>query len=687
MTTLDQDILIRNGFIAVATDHSIEANLYAPIQQDVATIISNLATYGYTVDRFGYEALLSATNLGSWWIEAEAVLKSITGTDRNMGEYMVYKNFPREVLEMSQAESVIKQILIYLGVPYDALREEEVARPPLGDMKRLKVLALADDGCADRIYDNLAAMRNRWSDNQSNWAGRLVGSRNAIVCGDFGFKENAIALAKTNFETMEFVPASATDVMRLAAALSGGDVSLREKVKFRHFKRAERRRLLAALETQTGIAEDMASRPGPWKRLIEHLRPGDYTPKYLKVESEFDALYNGQAKSFAAMVDPQHPTEETLAIVATRPGEFLRRFHHFYGLFGLDAVEKFIGVMDKLSTRQLAGLRGYLRTIDDRTYLMSPPRSNWSKVKIRGNEKTKFVPEHLRMLDTAISNVFSARLKKAYPEGIALDMHVDNVRLQTNDQKLAEYGRGTEFEIPLEIKFLRSASYWEHGDRGVVWFDNGWNFFDDNWAPMGACCWNAQLHDAKAAVFSGDPVNIKHDGKGCQMVDLYFDKLGASGVRFAVWSILCYSRRPFSTAKEVLATLQMGEHAEKGKVYEPSRAQMVFPIKSETYTNYVAYLDVARRKLVYMDAALPGAVQSAQMNEQRLSEIMPAYVEYLESLPTMLEVLQDAPQGTMPVLYSDERHEIRDGRRAFVFRPENPQNAFERVSVTDLLNV
>lgn len=687
MTTLVHDILVRNGFVAVPANHSVESSLYAPIDIGVATVISNLASYGYTVDRPAYEALLSASDLKAWWKSTEIVLKEITGADRNMGDFIVYKNFPREVLDMTRAESVIKQILIYLGMPYDALREEEQERPPLGDIKRLKVLALADETTGDKIFGNLVAMRNRWSDNQANWAETLVGARNAIVCGDFGFKENAIKLAITNFETMEFVPSSATDVMRLAAGLSGADVSLREKVKFRHFKRAERRRLLDALETQTGIAEDMASRPEPWKRLIEHLRPGDYS-SYGKVQSEFDALYNKQAKSFAALIDPQSPDIETLATVTTRPGEFVRRFHHFYGLFGHDAVVKLIGVMDKLSTRQLASLRGYLRTINTRVYMMAPPRGNWSKVKVRLNEKTKFKMDHLRMIDVAISKVLAERFKPAFPEGVALDMHVDNIRLQTNDQKLAEYGRGTEFEIPLEVKFIRSASYWAHGDRGVVWYDNGWNFFDDNWQPMGACCWNEQLHDAKAAVFSGDPVNIRDgQGRGCQMVDLYFDKLGQIGVRFAVWSILCYSRKPFSSAKEVLATLQMGENAETGKHYEPSRAQMVFPIKSETYVSYVAYVDVARRSLVYMDVALPGAVQSASMNAQKLSELMPAYVEYLESLPTVLEVLQDAPQGTMPVLYSDATQEIRDGRRAFVFKPENPQNSFERVSLTDLIGV
>lgn len=50
---------------------------------------------------------------------------------------------------------------------------------------------------------------------------------------------------------------TATDVLRLAVALSEGDVSLASSVRFKKFNRAERRFLLGLLEQCGNITEDM----------------------------------------------------------------------------------------------------------------------------------------------------------------------------------------------------------------------------------------------------------------------------------------------------------------------------------------------------------------------------------------------------------------------------------------------
>ena len=558
------------------------------------------------------------------------------------------------------------------------------------------------------------ALPNRWSDNQIVWAKKLIGSRNAIVMSEFAFKENGIQLAADHFERMEFAASSGTDVLRLCAMLSKGDVSLRKTVRLRKFVRPERRRLLAALNGQSNLGEDMASRPEMWKRLMERLHPGDYGDEFAHVRRLYDDLYNKRLNSLSAKVDP--PTAKVapamLDVVATRPGEFMRRFHHYYDLFGVATVDRLLTVMDKLTMRQLLGLRSYLRTINSRTWLIYPPKSNWARAQVVPNTKSKIDPQHRMRIDVGISQVLAARLATAFPQGMDVDLTIDQVKFQTNDQKLAEYGRGTEFDISEKITFVRSASFWTHDRSGTTWYDNGWNFFDDDWKSCGTCAWNNQLlsrsgqheywsafrgnplpEDRKknyAAIFSGDPVNIRDlKGRACQMADLYLDRLAAFGIRYAVWNVLCYSNQKFSEAEEVLATLQLGENPEEGSLYEPARAQMVFPLKSETYASYVAYIDLKRRKLVYMDGGFRSSVSNAGANADRLSQMMPAYIEYLDSLPTVLELVQDAPaaaSGALPVLYSDANISIQGGR-AFVFRPENKTNTYERVSVADLLSV
>src|SRR5690606_38071559 len=116
-------------------------------------------------------------------------------------------------------------------------------------------------------------------------------------------------------------------------------------------------------------------------------------------------------------------------------------------------------------------------------------------------------------------------------------------------------------------------------------------FFNENWNQLGACCWNSTEYaqgSRKGAVFSGDPTTSTSKGrKACQLIDIYFDDLEKMGVRYAVWNVLCYNRQKFSEAVEVYAALQWGKDAKKGKLIEPSRCQLAFPLAGDNLTKYI----------------------------------------------------------------------------------------------------
>ena len=71
-----------------------------------------------------------------------------------------------------------------------------------------------------------------------------------------------------------------TDVLRLAVAVSGGDVTLETTTKFRSFARAERRTVMAALDSivreSPAKLADAAPRAEQWKRLGERLHPHEH---------------------------------------------------------------------------------------------------------------------------------------------------------------------------------------------------------------------------------------------------------------------------------------------------------------------------------------------------------------------------------------------------------------------------
>jgi hypothetical protein len=187
-------------------------------------------------------------------------------------------------------------------------------------------------------------------------------------------------------------------------------------------------------------------------------------------------------------------------------------------------------------------------------------------------------------------------------------------------------------------------------------------------------------------VFSGDPTNSKDlQGNACQLIDLYLDNLRESQVRYAVWNLLCFSRLSFDKAEEVYASLQWGENPSEGNLFEPSRCQFAFPVKGKNFTKYIAMLDLEKNHLIYLDANLYGQVNSAANNLDRLQENMPAFIEYLDTLPSVYDLFKHQDSG-LCVAYSDLNLNLVNNQEAYVFRPENQNNHFTPFSLTNLLN-
>ena len=291
-------------------------------------------------------------------------------------------------------------------------------------------------------------------------------------------------------------------------------------------------------------------------------------------------------------------------------------------------------------------------------------------------------------LCSALKEAIAERINAQYPEGFCIEADVDQIKLAMNGQELSPYGRGTRFAIPEGVNFIRSMSYWNVGsDRYNSWFDNGWNFFGPEWTPIGTTCWDAERFGPKgseAGIFSGDPTSAQTEGRGTQAIDIYLDRLEEQGVRYAVWSTLCYSGIPFCDAIDVFACLQWGIDAQAGEVFEPSRAQMAFPIKSDALTNVTAMIDLETRELIYLDAALPISTQTAQRNQERLSALLPALLEVIAAQPSIADVFSGTLKGKTPVMRSDAKQPVIGS--AYVFEPQHPDSKIDPFNLDDLLN-
>lgn len=656
--------------------------------QILGTLTSNLLYFGYTLSKDAYSKLMSVSDktLKTWWGEIEPALKRVTGDDKKMDRFVVYKNFPQEVLEMSQAEYWFNQILMYWGFPSDLFTQEEVSRDKMFEKTTLKVLQEADKNALQRIFQNLLQLGARWNNEQRAFALFLAQENLSWKVSDIVFKENMAPFVSALRDAGVNVKlTSAMDVLRLAVGMSNGDITMATNTPFTRFTRADRRFFLNLLEKTSNLEEDVARDVERWKRFFNALHPFDYKG-LINVHAVANALYKNEVTSFNGKVELALSKKQKTALnlLSQRPGDFIRRFHHVYGIFGAKAVEALNDVLPNLTTLQLLKFEKYLETIGQRDKLTVAPKGNWTKLQILPNTKSKIRKGHKEILTETIRKTVARRIREKVGT-INLFESAAQIKLQTNEADLCSFGRGTTVYLPDNINFVRSASYWSTLNRGVTWFDNGWNFFDENWGSVDTLCWNSTGMGG-AALFSGDPMSSKDSqGRACQMIDLYIDKLAERGIRYGVWNILCFSRVKFSEAKEVFAALQWGEDAQKGKTFEPSRAQFTVPVQGDSFAKYILYLDVKERKVVYMDANLKANVSSASYNTTTLSQTMPAFVEYLDTLPSVYDLFKHGRKSKKGVVVTFDDENVKVEKTGYVFKPLNKENKFKQLDLNSIL--
>lgn len=760
-------LLIENGVFPFFFEKTFNNSKEKVSFESLGTILSNLCYYGFVPCKKSLEALMLLTEneIASFWSSVDDDFSHVTGSDRDIGSYVVYKNFPREVLEKSEAEYWFNQILMYWGLGEYAIVESKEERPSLSENTSLKVLTFADSNVLSTLFNKLVSQSSKWNNSQTEQALFLMDEINcsSIILEDFHFKDNGVLFVSKAIEkNLDVKILDATNVLRVGAYLSNGNSKLSNSLRFSKFNRTTRKALLTFLENSKNLFDDISLRPKQWKTFFRYLRAGDYKSLFPNCLKAQDCLYNGLIeKSINAKIErilteftpvdlskrelkklkkqknkpvfenelpeqkiidtlgadfvkelygvtipevkPFKPKKESLVnsisnidtaiadlelLFSQRPNAAIKSFHQLYSVFGNDvAVNLLFPALEKQNAYQLLKFSKYISNVNERNGYIVAPNGLWSNAIILEKKKVFIDEKTILLIKEKINSLIKSKLSNKF-ESVMLDEKLKRVKLQDAEQELAQYGRGTVFEIPKNIRFIRTASYWDIKSQSNVWFDNGWNFFDEEWKPLGACCWiNPRFHDA--AILSGDPTiasNPEH--KACQVIDLYLDELENHGIRYAVWNILSFNDINFSEASEVLATLQYGENPEEGELYEPSRAQMVFNLKDNCKAKYIAYIDVKHRKLRYLDLSLRANVNSANKNSAHLSKYMPFVLDYLNSKPSVYDlfsVLDADEKSENKILYSDKDIDVSCSSKSYSFLRENENNSFENFNIEELL--
>ena len=609
----------------------------------VDTALTTLRALGYRLSTPAREAL---THPEQAWALVNAAARLSSGSPS--AEYRpFYPDFPIQVRSASEATLLVNAALHYLGdvVGVRILPDYRPSpREPLpGDDGALTELGLATAQDLERIVADLIAQATPFSaqDRADLTALRDFGPEAAPRVA---VKENLAVLTVT-FPDLDFSASyrTVTDVLRLAVAMAGGDVSLAEPCRFPSFSRAQRRRLLGLLDAVGQVqdsrdsAEEMARRCERWKRLARHLRPGDYARRFPRAAALLHQVASGDAEAgFTSHLEEalaRRDVEGALRLLSTRPGVFARRLNHLLRLCPDDAarervVAEFARVAPEVSLPVLVRLWEYF----------SSPGADalpWRVVAIKAatGTKTTLIPSTRRPgpADAAVVRAVEEALRQRKRLGrIAVDQgmyegYTAPVGLRSASPGMRTAGRGTRLPLP-EGETIRFFLHWrdlpeappeapgpagpaaaEDRDTRVDLDLSAFFVSEDFTRTEQIAYYNLR---STAAVHSGDLTSAP-DG-AAEFIDVTLAEALRQEWRYVVMTVHSFSHHQLSEVPECWAgAMARGADPQSGAVFEASTVMQRLDLVSPTFNATPFVIDLAERRLIWWD--LPVGVGEHQV--------------------------------------------------------------------------
>ena len=644
----------------------------------VDTALTTLRALGYRLSDPAREAITSPEQ--AWaLVNAAACLSSGSPS----AEYRpFYPDFPVQVRSASEAALLVNAALHYLGdvVGVRILPDYRPSpREPLpGDDDALTELGLATAQDLERIVADLIAQATPFSaqDRADLTALRDFGPEAAPRVA---VKENLAVLTVT-FSDLDFSASyrTVTDVLRLAVAMAGGDVSLAEPCRFPSFSRAQRRRLLGLLDAVGQVqdgrdsAEEMARRCERWKRLARHLRPGDYARRFPRAAALLRQVASGDAEAgFTSRLEEalvRRDVERALRLLSTRPGVFARRLNHLLRLCADDAARKrvvaeFARVAPEVSLPVLVRLWEYFSS-------PGPDALPWRVVAIKAatGAKTTLIPSTRRPgpADAAVVRSVEEALRQPKRLGrIAVDQglyggYTAPVGLRSASPGMRTAGRGTRLPLP-EGETIRFFLHWRDlpeappeapgpagpaatADRDTrVDLDLSAFFVSEDFTRTEQIAYYNLR--STAAAHSGDLTSAP-DG-AAEFIDVTLAEALRQGWRYVVMTVHSFSHHRLSEVPECWAgAMTRGADPQSGEIFEASTVMQRLDLISPTFNATPFVIDLAERHLIWWD--LPVGVGEHQVaNLDRSSNRVLAHLlDLLEGrrmpLAHLLSLLADA---------------------------------------------
>lgn len=599
---------------------------------EVASFDANLRKLGYTLDGELAKVLLTAPVSAIKTIHDDVIAeaKHIKGVRRYSP---MYPNFPKQVMEADEAELYINAMMHYFGtsVGMRILPKYEAAKRPELDFDESKFKRVGLGGYDDyrKVMVSLFNSKSAFSETDREDIKALhkeffMHVLNLASGNGFANRENKATLlahGMTVGVSDTFVVGhidTATDVLRLAVAMSDGDVSLAENTRFRSFKRSERRFLLYTLANLRGESreEDMARHAAKWKRLGERLHPSEHG-----MADVFKAVRdNGSVESFNARVEKAITGGDPLGaarILRHRAGEFARRLDKVLRMtdgnvgLGMEIVHQFSRVAEQASPTVLLQARNNFVTREGRNVRAFFPKGSVAKMQTRSDQRggIKMIVANAAVssIDAALTKQFKGResLGKVYVDtalkGIAIPFGG-----RSASKSVKTVGRGSRLPLGDDTNVVRFFIWWKDAK------DGGWGYgshtdidlsavmFGDDFKYVDAITYY-NLRNSGAA-HSGDITSAPNGAS--EFIDIDLDTLRRRGIRYVAMTLHSYSGQDYVELPECFAGFMERKDLMSGEIYDPRTVthKVDLTAKSKGATPFI--FDIVTGEAVWVDLSM-----------------------------------------------------------------------------------
>lgn len=653
-----------------------------------------LSQDGFTMSKELIDACLKASHkdfMILWGVLSKAASKYRTLIERTKP---IWPNFPTDAMEASLVELYVVNLLHFLsaGEWAPGFDVTKVAPGLIMPTASLKVIPAAnEDSAAELVAEmymrntplsaeeaaDIAAMMKNADVADKVYAllqGKTLKCKESIAL----YVKDSFPFGKTNNDTVVKQVNSARDVLRIAAAMSGGDVSLATVSRYKSFNRNERRFLLELIEHTScvwiPIAEAMSKNREEWKRLGEKLHPGEYRIKYPNTFVAFSMVRsNAYIETFESKLQllMKQPVKvmELCQHMVKRPGVYARNLdfalRNCKDLFSAYTVVSFFeSVAASVDIRILMQMVNHFRNRNLGIQLATGKKSGAS-THVKEKTVAQIPQEIIDAVVKSLSNVISSQLKARDGKKIYIDPNVLNgqkIVFPVNARQMSfgekVYSSGSAMPIPADMDTVRAFLYWkgkDNGGRGYeddIDLDLSMMFLDENFKAVDTVAYFNPACRIVDGIHSGDRRYSGKDG-AVEYIDFSLNTAQQNGVAYAVIAVNSFSGSLFSELTTAFCGW-MSRDGETGKQFESQTVQNRFDLASDSREQASVLIDIANRKCFIVDMALHQNARYGNIaNAQSEIESMAKFIVQDNSL-TLNEVLE----MTGRVVTSPEEAEI-----------------------------